>query len=69
MKILDIYPKDIYVVCEFSSKDIEKLHKALGLTKINYDGKDKEEAEAVRYLTEAFFPAINEIMRKLKNES
>jgi hypothetical protein len=69
MKVLEIYPKDIHVVFEISLVDLELLHKAIAMAKIDYDSKNDGESRAVNYLTKSFYPVIDEIMRKKGNES
>jgi len=69
MKVLEIYPKDIHVVFEISMIDLSKLHRALNMVNMEYDGNVPEEKEAANYLTKIFYPVINEIMRKKGNES
>jgi len=69
MKILSIEPKDIYVTFELSVAEIEKLLIGLGLTKIEYDGKNEEEKEAALYIEKTFFPELERIMKEIKNES
>jgi len=69
MKVLSIESRDIHVTFELPIAEIEKLLIALGLSKIEYDGKDKTETEAAMYLEKTFFPELARIMQEMKNES
>lgn len=65
MKILDIYPKEIHVVLELEFSEVMKLQKALSMVTINYNSTIEDEREAANFLTNGFFPNINDLVQKV----
>lgn len=49
-KVLNVAPKDIYVTMEFSIRELDLLKTGLSLAKIDFDGKDSEQAEASKFV-------------------
>ena len=68
MKLLGIESREIVAIIELSIQELEYLEKAMVLSKIDYNGKDEKETESVNYLTKTFFPAITELIKKIKEE-
>lgn len=53
-KVLTVMPKDIYVTIEFSINELDELKTGLALAKIDYDGKDPEQAKAASRVTDTY---------------
>uniref|UniRef100_A0A6M3J7Q7 Uncharacterized protein n=1 Tax=viral metagenome TaxID=1070528 RepID=A0A6M3J7Q7_9ZZZZ len=69
MEILSVYPKDIHVKLELSSREINLILDFLDNCKIDYDGKTQLElANAVNYVKQEFFPKLNKLSEELKTE-
>ena len=64
-KILNVAPKDIHVEMEFPIRELDLLKTGLSLAKIDYDGKDKEQAEAADYVKE-FWKFLDEFLSEVK---
>ena len=65
MKVLKIYPKDVYIQFEISIKDAVKLLNALEGIPVNYDAKERPEmAEAVEYL-KTFYKTLDEVVEEV----
>lgn len=65
-RIIDIQPKDIYVLFEMSIMELKKLHKAMEMSNVNYDGTKSEEAEAAEYFNE-FWEFLEELLKEKIN--
>jgi len=64
--VLDIYFKDVHAVVEHNRDDLEKLRLFLDECKIDYDAaKNPEIAEAVKFVTEKFFPDLEKLLKTL----
>jgi hypothetical protein len=65
MRVIDVYPKEIHVVFELDLPEVLKLQKVLSMVEIKYDSTIEDEREAAIYLTNGFYPFINEIVQKV----
>jgi len=65
VKIVNVAPKDIHVELEFPIKELDLLKTGLSLAKIDFDGKDAEQAEAVKY-TKEFWKFLDEFLKEVK---
>ena len=63
-KILDVQPKDIYVTMEFPIHELDLLKTGLAFARIDYDGKDKQQAEAAKYVSE-FWQFLDEFLKEV----
>jgi hypothetical protein len=63
-RIVDVQPKDIYVTMEFPIRELDLLKTALALAKIDYDGKDKEQAEAADYV-KMFYRTLEDFLKEV----
>lgn len=68
-KVLNVAPKDIYVVMEIGLEELKKLRTVMDITKIDYNGKDEEETKAVKYFKEVFYPFVDEVLEEIKHGS
>lgn len=69
MKIVSVYPKDVYVTFEMSIKQAGMILDALELAEIKYDPKDNPKIlEAVEYLKTDFFKTLNEVVDEVKGK-
>ncbi len=69
MKILRIYPKDVYIQFEMGVKDAVKLLNSLEGIEVNYDTEKRPEmAEAVEYL-KVFYKVLDEAVEEINGPS
>ena len=69
MKVLSIYPKDVYIQFEIGVKDAVKLLDALEGVKVIYDTKERPEMdEAVEYL-KVFYKTLDEVVEEVNGPS
>jgi hypothetical protein len=64
MKVVDVGPKDIYVLIEISLKELRKLRKGMEMSQVNYDGGDEVEVEAKQYFSE-FYEFLNKTIESI----
>jgi len=64
MKILRIYPKDVYIQFEMGIKDAVKLLNILEGIKVNYDKEKPGMAEAAEYLN-VFYKTLDEVVEEV----
>lgn len=64
-KVLKIEPKDVYVTVEFSLHELDLLKTGIALAHIDYDGKDKEQAEAVKEV-KSFWGFLDDFLQEVK---
>ena len=69
MKVIDIIPKDIAILCEFNPKNIEAVAFCLERSSVSIDTKDPEQVEKMRYFTEDFYKILIELQKRLANVS
>lgn len=67
--VVNVQPRDIYVLIEFSLGEIKKIVKMMDLIQLNYDGTKKEDVEAQKYLIDEFYPFFKQMKKDLLNES
>ncbi len=63
--VVSVQPRDIYVLVEFSIDEIQKILTVMDLIELNYDGTDKEQAEAKKYFVDKFYPFFKELKKEL----
>lgn len=68
IRLLDVIHKDIYVIYEISFTGLEKVKKALDLCKIEYDGSNLKDREAIEFLTKEFYSVIAETIERIKGK-
>lgn len=66
MKILQIEPKDIYVVMEFPLQELESLALALDHSEVKWDKNVPEEKESAENITK-FYKMITDVIKDVKN--
>lgn len=54
MRILQMYPKDITFLCEFSLTDLIKLRAVMDMVQINFDKTKPEEVEIKDFFVNNF---------------
>ncbi len=64
MQLIEIQSRAIYILFEFSIKQLEKLKLSLEITELN--PKTEEEKEAANYLTMVVYPLIKKTIDDLK---
>jgi len=63
MRILEAKSRDIYFIVDFSLSEIKLLKAALDTATFTFDGENDQEARAAsRYVTEALYPLLEEII-------
>jgi hypothetical protein len=63
MKVLKVYPKDLYVTLEISFSNLKKLVKGLDVATLTYDGEANPDIkEAALYVTGEFFEELKDIV-------
>ena len=69
MRVLNIYPKDVYVQFEISIDQIEMVLDASEKIKIIYDSKEEPKiTKAVEYFTNDFLKTLNEVVEDVKRK-
>ncbi len=67
MKILEVYPKDVYVKTEFSLKQIALLAEFLNNSVVQYSSEDKPALhEAVSYVKDDLFPKLDSLLTDMQ---
>ncbi|HDZ15565.1 hypothetical protein LCGC14_1082980 [marine sediment metagenome] len=67
MKILEIYPKDVYVKVEFSLKQILHLVSFLNNSVVEYSSEEKPAVhEAVSYVKNDLFPQLDTLLEDMQ---
>ena len=69
MKILDIIPKDISIITEFSIQNIEALLFCMEKCQLTYDLQDEDQVDKVAYFTHEFHQTLCDLEEKLKDAS
>lgn len=64
-----VYVENVRVSVDISGEAILKLHKAMSLCNIDYDGSNAEDKEAVRFFTDDFYPYINQLAQQLEQRN
>jgi len=59
MKIVDIFPKGIYIQLEFSLEELDLLRKALNRASFH---PTPDESQAIDYVIKEFYPFLNELV-------
>ena len=67
MKVLGISVKQVVVEMEFTPDDLAKLHWFLDRSTIEYDGENKFEKEAQKYISEKLYPTLVGVLKELEN--
>jgi len=63
MRILQMYPKDITFICEFTLSDLAKLRTAMDMITVNFDQTIPEEVEAKDFLVDNFVKFLEETIK------
>jgi hypothetical protein len=69
MKIIDIYPKDVFVNVELSLAEVEYLVVVLNKAQLRYDSEKPTEVKAIEFVKDRFFPMLNSIVEENKDGS
>jgi len=69
MKIIDIYPKDVFVSVELSLAEVEYLVVILNKAQLRYDSEKLMEVKAIEFVKDRFFPMLNSIVEENKDGS
>jgi hypothetical protein len=59
MRILQMYPKDITLLCEFTVSDLMKIRGAMDMVQVNYNAGKPEETELKDFLTINFMQFLD----------
>ena len=65
--LIDIVPKDLHAVISIPVSELKKLKIAMNLTHVDFDGTNKEEAEAAEYFSTKFYSFVDSILEEVKN--
>jgi len=63
MEILDIIPKDVYVVMEITVKEMESIKAALDIAE--FQGEGVENFPHVRFVVDKFYPFLTKALEKI----
>ncbi len=69
MEIINVYPKDVYVAIEFSIDEIKKFVKTLDIARIDFDGNNVEEREAVSFVVDKMYPNFKMIIEETEKKN
>ena len=67
MKVIDVIPKDIVILNEFSVSEITSLLFCLEHCTIEYDTANDEEKKHADYFTNKFYKVLLAIEERIKN--
>ena len=62
MNIVDVQPRDVYVLAEFSVKELVLLKVIMDNMTLNYDSTVLIHKEAEEYLNTKFYPKVKEFI-------
>ena len=65
--VLKVAPKDIFVNIEMSLKEVKKLHQALAIATIDYNGNVEKEKVAAIYAKSTFFPFLDDLIEEIEH--
>ena len=68
MRIVDIVPKDLAILTEFCTKDIDRLLFCLDHCEVSIDKTVQEEVDCMNYFTDTFYKTLKDLREKLSNE-
>lgn len=68
MNILNVYPKDVYIVIEFSYQNIEHILTYLDRCVASPDPKNPDFDKAADYVTNNFFKKLDALSEEIKND-
>ena len=68
MKVIDVYPKDVYVNLEFPVKELKMLKKYIEMSMPIY-AKVVEQYEEESFLEHNFLPAIKDVIEQTEKFS
>jgi len=63
MQLIDIIPKDIRVVLDFSVQELDSLVTTLSVSEINVTDENRD---AVNYVIQELFPQLGKIVEKFQ---
>lgn len=67
MKILEVYPKDVYATVEFSLQQLDMILEFLDNSIVEYNSEEKPKLhEAVRYVKNEFIPKSETLLEDYK---
>ena len=66
-RVIDIKPKDIYILMEISLEELKDLQTVMNLSTINFDGKNPNEVKATKYYKEKFFDFVSTTLEEIKH--
>ena len=66
-RVIDVKPKDIYILMEISLEELTYLQTIMNISTINYDGKIPAELKATKYYKETFFDFVNTTLEEIKH--
>lgn len=68
MRVIDIRPKGIYIMVEFSSEQLQHISDFLEHSKCEFNSeREPEMIKANEYVVDEFYPSLNNILRELTN--
>jgi len=67
MRVVDIIPKDIAILTEFSPANLESLVFCLENCVVNIDSADEEATAHAQYFSETFYNTLVELQNRLNN--
>ena len=68
MQLVDVQSRDAYALFEIRQKDLMKLVFCCNHCEVAYNSKSKEEAEAMKYFKDTFFPQITETLKGIEEK-
>ncbi len=69
MHVVDVAPKDIHILMDFSMKDLIYLKQILNNMTFDFDSNVPEQQAAADFLNNTFYPTINDTIEDLTNGS
>ena len=69
MEIVGVRPKGVFITFELELQEVEDLLLSLDKARIVFDGAILGEKRAADFLSDVFYPKLEEVVKELKNGS
>jgi len=67
MRVVDIIPKDITILTEFSVEEVQSLLFCMDRTEVTIDHDSPEEVQKMKYFTEIFYKTLVNLEEKVRD--
>lgn len=67
MRVVDVVPKDIHYLLDFSGSDLSNIKTILDNMSFNMDPKDQSHVEANDYLHKVMYPLVAKLIEEVED--